>query len=316
MGTDFEDDAAPVIESEEDGGNPDEIVGPEHSEASVNRCETKAGPGDSASESSFDLMEEMHESFPIEEIPVVMAPDGLPDVVVPDPSQAMAVPFTIDTVLCLADDREYVELWADELSARGWKIAGIDSDPSSSGDLKPRWLPSGCPSFVEFVIQKRFSNDGTELERESFKPELVHRKWGVDLVKIHPEDGGDCQFVPVRPRREVCQHYKRQVFSNDDIPDPTQFGHQLVFRVCTARRSNGGAFMSVQDEGIYACDFRSPTDLVSIRVQDKKDKKKLLDRPDLILVPLLGFPGEDIHLDRPSDVARVIGNGIFASKGK
>jgi hypothetical protein len=75
----------------------------------------------------------------------------------------------------------------------------------------------------------------------------------------------------------------------------TKPGHQLVFRVCAARRSNGGAFMSLRDEGIYQCDFRNPPDERSTRLQDSKDLAKVRQRPDLLLVPMFNMPGDAVQ---------------------
>lgn len=255
--------------AENDGLRPDEDEGPGESDASPRRTEFKqgermGGPDDA----QFEMMDQVHEAFPIEEIPVVMGPDGLPDIVTPDPSQAEAVPFTYDTQLCIEDDRIFVELFGDE-------------------------TPPGAPSAVLAKLRTRgpYERDGALRERKRFQPEQVEVRWGMRLV---PAGNG---FVPVRPVRETCKHYRRQVFSNDSQPDPDQPGHQIVFRVCTARRSNGGAFMSLSNEGVYACDFRDPPDLASKAAQDAKDRRKLIDRPDKTRLPLFGGVGDAIVQD-------------------
>jgi hypothetical protein len=233
--------------------------------------------------------DELHESFPVEPIPTFIGSDGLPafEDTLTDDSQA--IPFTWDTQLCVEDDREYVEIFGQELEDRGWSFD--DGDDDDDDDLEPVWLtPEGDEVKIDFL--SRYNPDGTERTRRTFKPEEVERLWGVMLVKGPPGS-----WLPVRPRRERCKHYCRQVFSNDSQPDPTLPGHQIVFRVCVARRSNGGAYMSIGNEGIYACDFREPYDDVSSQLQDAKDRIKLVDRPDLTKLPLFNMPGEVAQLE-------------------
>lgn len=276
------DDTSP----DDDGMRPDEQEGPDASEASPARCQYRQGERtDGVGESSFSADEELHESFPIEEIPTVMGADGLPEFVEPDPEQTQAIPFTWETQLCIEDDREYVEIFRQELSARGWRVHQPDQWFTPSGDE------------VRLSVRRRYDSEGRELERERFNPDEVQERWGVFMVpKTKKDDGRPQSWLPVRPRRERCVHLRRQVFSNDDVPDPADDGHQIVFRVCAARRSNGGAYMSLGNEGIYCCDFREPFDVPSSRLQDQKDKKKLVERPDLLKLPLFNMPGEAIQL--------------------
>jgi hypothetical protein len=259
--------------AEDDGLRPDEVEGPDASEASPRRCEFRQGERTSGvGESDFEAAEELHESFPIEEIPVVMGPDGLPIVVDSNPEDAQAVPFTWDTQLCIEDDREFVEVFDEELDV----------------------LPPGV------VARARYNRDGTDRERRRFEPEDVEKRWGMSVAVGEPHivaEEPHERWIPVRPRRERCKHYRRQVFSNDSQPDPAAAGHQIVFRVCGARRSNGGAFMSLGNEGIYACDFRDPPDPKSTELQDSKDRSKLVDRPDLLHLPMFNMPGDAVQLE-------------------
>lgn len=248
-----------------DGTRPDETVGAEECDADALRCETKAGEGTGGvEESEHEAMEEIFESFPVEPIPVIMDKDGLPTPVTGDPEQSLAIPFTYETQLCIEDDREYVELFTEEFSA----------PPDGRG---------------YFASVSRYTDQGEPVERRRFDPSQVKYRWGVPCVAV-PEYGG--LELPVRPRRERCQYYKRQVFSNDSQPDADKPGHQIIFRVCTMRRSNGGALMSLRDEAVYACDFRLPPDPESSRRQDEKDRTKLQQRPDLVRLPLFGQPGD------------------------
>ena len=271
--------------AENDGLRPDEQEGPDASEASLRRCEFRQGERSAGvGESSFDADEELHEAFPGEPIPTVMGDDGLPAFIEPNPEDATAVPFTYDTQLCIEDDRTYVEIFHQELRGRGWSHKGASNWCTPSGEE------------LQLVVRSRFNSEGGVLPRAEHKPEDVVHLWGVDLVRLEKSGGRK----PVRPLRERCKHLHRQVFSNDSQPDPTSAGHQIVFRVCGARRSNGGAFMSLGNEGIYACDFRDPPDVSRRYLQDAKDRGKLMGRPDLTLLPMFNTPGEAIQLENKS----------------
>lgn len=282
--------------AEADGMRPDEEEGPEDSEASPPRCEHRPGERETGVEDSeFTMSDQLDEQFPVEEIPIGMDPqDGMPRPM--DQTSAedtRAIPFTYETVLCIEDDREYVELFDDELLGREWKSAGGTRKETDAGTIGV-CHPPGLSIKIDVVVSSQFNEDGTERARAKYKPEEVEHLWGVNLIKTA------FGYRPVRPIRERCKHYRRQVFSNDAIPDMKAVGHQIIFRVCAARRSNGGSHMSLRDEGIYACDFRDPIDVPTSRLQDAKDKKKLVERPDLVHYPLFNMPGDAVQLERPS----------------
>ena len=74
MSRDNEDIDRDLAEND-DGLRPDEIEGPDASEASPPRCEFRQGERTTGvGEASFEVSDELNESFPIEPIPVVMGP--------------------------------------------------------------------------------------------------------------------------------------------------------------------------------------------------------------------------------------------------
>ena len=146
-----------------------------------------------------------------------------------------------------------------------------------------------------FEARSQYDRDGAERERDRYEPSRVVHLWGVEAVKI----GQGC-FSPVRPVRERCRFYKRQVFNNDDQPDPTAPGHRIYFTNCTARRSVGGAFLSLRDQAVYACDYRVPPDPESVAKHlDSFDRRRLAEEPHKHLIPMFGLGGDD--LVRPDD---------------
>lgn len=263
------------------GGNADplEEVGPEECAPSPAACEFKAGSLDENPDASHPkFSEEVLESFAPE--PDLMVPsliDGLPEAADADAANAYAPPFTFESVVCVEDDREWVEMFEGEV------------------------LPSLSYAAAEGSLHRvPYDSKGEPRVRLRFSPDRIVKRWGRDAVELTIEeittaDLGERGSRPyskilfVQPRRPRCEYYKRQVFSNDGQPDPNEPGHKIVFRNCTIRRSVGGAFMSIRDEAVFACDYRSPPDPDSI-VQhlDKSDAERLRGDAHLKRLPIYG----------------------------
>ncbi|MCP4240236.1 MAG: hypothetical protein GY772_06705 [bacterium] len=280
-----------------DGGRPVEEVGPTQADPGAPRCETKAAVGGAPHDSHFMVGDEVHEGFPVEPLRPYIAEDGLPSFDFPTPEQTEAIPFAYETVVCVEDDREYVEVFVEELEDRGWRLEGGRLNAEIAQMASPPGASRGSVQGpdVPLSVRSRYGLEGEERERRTFEPAEVEHLWGTHLAKL-TTTSGSVRFLPLRMRRERCEHYRRQVFSNDEVPDPQEFGHKIVFRNCAARRSNGGAYLSLRDEGVYSCDYRSPRDEASVAAQDKIDAEKLRDRPHLRRLPLFGLPGDEIHL--------------------
>lgn len=227
--------------------NPTEEATAEAGNATALDCERKAGIEAEAETLFVSFREEVADAFQPEPDFMVPGADGLPVPANETVDPLIAPPFTVDHVVCLEDTRQWVELFEDEFDS-GW-IKRFDQ--VFLGSVKTR---------------KRFSPEGEEDERTIYPAEWVIRRFDMDFVKMKDK------YVPVRPIRERCAHYQRQVVSNDGIPDPTEPGHRIIFRNCMARRSIGGAYLSLRDEAIYACDYRSPV--------DPKSTETYLDGPD------------------------------------
>lgn len=266
---------------------------PEQTNADTDDVEPVRDDSIQQGESEWTSDDELHDEFRAEPIPVVNDPqDGLPRPV--DLPPGYGPPLTIGTVVCIEDERQYLELFYEELVARGYEFAsgnvGADGIPLEGETSK--WRLPGQARSVDLLVRSRYDAQGQEQERRRYEPATIKHHWGHVFYR-NEED----HLVPVRPRRERCQHYKRMVFANKTIPDPRVFGHRLYYRNCTVRRSLGGAFMSLQNEGVYACDFRDPPDPGSVdRHLDTPDRQRIADKLHLKLSPAMGMPGDDIQL--------------------
>ena len=106
---------------------------------------------------------------------------------------------------------------------------------------------------------------------EEFFPEEVERMPdGNYYVKDDTADNKQRRksVTPLRPR---CEHYVRQM---------TQFDHnadaKAHLRLCAARRTTEGTFMTLRDSAMWACSMREPRDLITEEsLLDKFDRDKI-----------------------------------------
>jgi len=104
--------------------------------------------------------------------------------------------------------------------------------------------------------------------------------------------GFDPQWIVVEPLRPPCQHYVRQKTSFH-----LNARYQLFVRLCSARRTTEGTFMTVRDTGMWACDMRFPFDSESVKALDEFDQTKIEQGKTVKRLPMFG-------------------GGIFESKGR
>lgn len=257
---------------------PLEEVDAEGCQVTPDECEFSAAERDgTAPEAEFSLREEIFETFkPVTEILVESPIDGMPIPANERSDCARAHPFTRETVVCVEDDTAYVELWQEELSGRGWAekrgLLGFGATTfAPAADSARTILASARPQF---------DRAGEAKERKSFDPKDAVHAFGVSFIR-----GEDGYVTPVRMRRERCKHWMRQVMANDDQPEPTEPGHLIRYSNCSARRSVGGALMTMRDEAMYACDYRDPYDAVtSEKYLDKFDRERLNSKRHLEMI--------------------------------
>ena len=256
--------------------NPMEEAAPGECNSIPAECEFVSDERDGqAQDSEFKAHDEISDAFPLEEIPLVFLPDGLPSPVDPPGGMPLAHPFTIDTVVCIEDARMYEEVFVEE-------IVGMHG---------AHMHHASYDYFKQSALSKYEEKNGEERPRRTFKPDEIKKWYGVETA-----EGVDGKVL-VRPIRERCKYYNRQVLALDGTK-LGEDGHFLTFRNCTIRRSVGGAYLSLRDEAVYACDYRDPPDPKSVkRYLDDPDNKKLRDRPDLTLVSMFGTPGEDVRIE-------------------
>ncbi len=85
-----------------------------------------------------------------------------------------------------------------------------------------------------------------------------------------PDRVFDAFWLEVEPIRPQCIHYVRQKGTFH-----LNAAHKKYYRLCAARRTTEGTFMTVSDSGMYACDMREPYDVASAQLIDEFDQLKI-----------------------------------------
>lgn len=279
----------PIDEGAVPNGDPQETAGPSGSEVGANEAQrTPEELSNDSSSSEFSIRDELAEQFPLETINVGVSPDdGLPMPMDASDAMALAPKFGPDTLVCVEDDREFVEMFEEDDEPSREDCGRMPESvmaavyPKEYGPRKSRRgeviePPPKASGFA--ALRSQFDDQGVAVERRRFRPEQVVTKWNTRFAAT--DDG----FLRVMPRRQRCIHYSRMVFANDDPTfKPGEFGHQVLYRNCAARRSVGGALMSVQDQAVYACEHREPRDFVSIeRFLDGPDRKRMAAKVEMV----------------------------------
>ena len=241
-------------------------------DAVADECDLAAAERDGdAFASETSLRNEIFEAFkPVTEVMVTSPYDGMPIPASDRSDLAIAHPFTRETVVCVEDDTVYVELFEEELFERGWTTTSTSNVWKPSLHAKPGH---------EIKSRSRFDSDGLPVARREFDPQTVETRFGRSFAVV-----GD-ERVAVRMRRERCKHFLRQVMANDDQPNPKEPGHLLRFLNCSARKSVGGALMTLRDEAVYACDYRTPNDPETTeKYLDSFDRERLNSKRHLEMI--------------------------------
>lgn len=164
---------------------------------------------------------------PIDQMPVPVTPDN----------HDIPPPLSIDTLICMADTREFVL-----------------RDPIS-GEILYRFQPSEVtvtPSGVFIVPEAR-----VDKSKMYYAPTRV----------IYQDDN----FVQVEPIRPACEHYFR--IQTDTTADRTR---RYIGRSCQLQKTEGGEYYSLRDSLVLACSGREPRHVESeISVLDATDQRML-----------------------------------------
>lgn len=227
---------------------------------------------------AFDPFSDFHDSVELGPIQKVMGADGLPTQHAPF-NDSHIPKLGKETLTCMADESEHVLR-----NGFGYIIARTD---------KPVIKTPKGESFAK-VSDLSWSTQEPSLEQL--------REVGFRLME---QDG--VYHVKAQPIRPQCKHYARQFSQYERNPE-----NRSQFRLCTARRSTGGAFMDIADLGIYACELRDPPDFESLKLADEFDRKKIKQGQNREYLPIFEGGRNDAPEDRNEAIEGILNSGVGA----
>lgn len=198
--------------------------------------------GDDEAEDEFHPFDEVFEDYNPSQTTQVMAEDGLPTQSV-EQADSNIPPLSPETLICMGDFSAFVKT-------------------DNVGRVVRTFSPEEVAQYPNGIYY--YEKPATELEAE--EAEQKSRPPGKSSSISYRIVG----LLPVRP---PCKHYVRQLGQAGDNPEMKQ-----TYRLCSARRTTEGAFMSVRDMGLWACTMREPRDINSEkRHLDLFDERKMLE---------------------------------------
>lgn len=160
------------------------------------------------------------------------------------------------------------------------KVIAEDGLPTNHVPAQNNDIPPLSPEtlvcmgdFSKFVIRDQWGEIIRELE-----PSEVLQAPNGDYFVRNPETKIRVKVEPIRP---PCKHYVRQMVSFEFNAD-----HDSIKRLCSARRTTEGTFMTVKDTKVSACDMRQPRDIKSEKLLDEFDEKKVKQGQDRIFTSI------------------------------
>lgn len=214
-------------------------------EASSEDAEVSQQPSEDA-EAEFHPFEEIEDSFGDPSPAVyVRGRDGMPTQA--DQSEKSDIPvLSKDTLVCMADKSKFVlrDRWGEVFAE--FEPAEVEQAPNGVHRVPARLALERC---------------GSARRALRYVGALVRNARVLSLSE---------PVVEVEPIRPQCKHYVRQKGQLRWNPE-----HKDYARLCSARRTTEGTFMTVKDTGIWACSMRDPMYLPSEHVLDDFDKLKI-----------------------------------------
>lgn len=172
-----------------------------------------------------------------------------------------------DTIIPAAEDSDsyeefnpFEEMSSEYKPSEIRKVIGEDGLPTQvTSDNKSDIPPLSCETLVCMGDYSKFVSGTDEFDPADVKmmPDGSYR-----AKHLHGT-------IPVYPIRRPCDHYVRQIVQLEHNPE-----HRLHLRLCSARRTTEGAFMSIRDTAVWACSMRRPRDIKTEQMMDDFDKKK------------------------------------------
>lgn len=228
-------------------------------------------PSSEEAETEFHPFDEVDEDFKPSPALRVSGPDGLP-LTVDQTTQSDIPVLSKDTLICMGDFSAFVvrDDWGEVILV----FAPSDVERAPNG----RWRVAK----TKLVERKELLQ--TERQRSGLVNSVMSDEALMERFLSSREIYAQGPYLPVEPVRPPCRHYVRQAIDRQ------------IYRLCAARRTTEGTFMTVRDLSVLACDMRDPYDPALSQKLDDFDRMKIEEGAHREYLPMFG-------------------GGIFDSKG-
>ena len=221
-------------------------------------------------ETEFNPFDEVEEDYKPASAVFVNGPDGLPMRM--DHTQESDIPALSKTSLvCMGDYSKFVlrDRWGEIMATLDPK--DVERAPDGRWRARPAIVIQAAEFWVAAIkkrleVLKKEAPEGVEFNDSDNPLALIlsARAKPGQVVEF------ELEWVEVFPVRPPCRHYVRQEGSFN-----LNAARKAYYRLCSARRTTEGTFMTVRDTGIWACDMRDPFDAASVKALDDFDEKKV-----------------------------------------
>jgi hypothetical protein len=242
---------------------------------------------------------ELAEEFRPEPIPRVMGLDGLPTVALTENKSDIPA-LSTETLVCMGDISAFVIRNAFGDPVATFETKEVERAPDGGYRARRTLVEERMKFEVErvrknvvgqsSVAAQMMCEHGTDLTKLSDR-EILSMTLGMWAQARRREIRIGADWIEVEPLRPACVFYGRQFSQADFNPEI-----RVMNRVCTARRDTAGAFMSLRDRAMWACDLRQPRDPVSDQKLDEFDEKKMREGTNRTFLPIFGggiFEGKE-----------------------
>lgn len=233
-------------------------------------------------ETEFRPFDEVEEDFNPGPAQYQVGGDGLPITV--DLTTESDIPaLSTTSLVCMGDYSKFVlrDRWGEVIATI--EAADVNRAPDGRWRAKADVVVKRAEFWVAALKQKLAT-----LKKEVPDVQFAESDNPLALLLSARADPGELveyelEWVEVEPIRPPCKHYVRQQGSFH-----LNAANKKYYRLCSARRTTEGTFMTVSDTGMWACDMRDPYDVESTKVLDDFDKLKIDQGAKRQHLPMLG----------------------------
>jgi len=241
--------------------------------ATPDECVIESPEGSPDAEAEFNPFDEVYEAYQPGAAPRIMGPDGLVQTV--DTTSESDIPALSKTSLvCMGDYSSFVlrTHWGEIIGT--FEPTAVERAPD--GRWRMRLQEAVELSKLAIGRRRKMLHD---LLKAAAAPTVNAEVTGATDLQVflslleapgEPSRIHDAWWVEVEPVRLQCRHYVRQKGTFH-----LNAAHAKIYRLCAARRTTEGTFMTVSDSGMYACDMREPYDVASAQLLEDFDQMKI-----------------------------------------